>query len=204
MSKATWDGHQTGLQSAGSAGTAGREPSMDTVSCELVREIASGDFLFLCKAFWMVLGSEVRLASWWKTLRFRMMAYTKLQLPDQNIIRVGVGEEINGNYYLSDQKCLPNSRYCKSIYCKMNLLRLTWLKLNVKMKVIQCCCATASRVPIPARGPFLIPPPFLCPTLLPVNSKLSFHHKIKNAQKFENEIKSVDWGISSCCIRFIL
>ena len=66
----------------GSAGTAGREPSMETVSWELVREMASGDFLFLCKAFWMEPGSDGRLTSWWNTLRFRMMAYTKLQLPE--------------------------------------------------------------------------------------------------------------------------
>lgn len=58
----------------GSAGTAGWEPSMDTVSWELVREITSGDFFFLCKAFWIVAGSEGRLASWWNTLRLRMMA----------------------------------------------------------------------------------------------------------------------------------
>ena len=65
----------------GSAGTAGREPSMDTVSWELVREMTSGDFLFLCKAFWMEAGSVGRLASWWNTLRLRMMAYTRLQFP---------------------------------------------------------------------------------------------------------------------------
>lgn len=65
----------------GSAGTAGWEPSMDTVSWELVREMTSGDFLFLCRAFWMEAGSEGRLANWWNTLRLRMMAYTRLQFP---------------------------------------------------------------------------------------------------------------------------
>lgn len=48
----------------GSAGTAGREPSMETVSWEFVREIKSGDFFFFCKAFWIEAGSEARLASW--------------------------------------------------------------------------------------------------------------------------------------------
>lgn len=54
---------------------------MDTVSWELVREMTSGDFLFLCRAFWMEAGSEGRLANWWNTLRLRMMAYTRLQFP---------------------------------------------------------------------------------------------------------------------------
>lgn len=54
---------------------------MDTVSWELVREMTSGDFLFLCKAFWMEAASEGRLANWWNTLRLRMIAYTRLQFP---------------------------------------------------------------------------------------------------------------------------
>lgn len=54
---------------------------MDTVSWELVREMTSGDFFFLCRAFWMEAGSEGRLANWWNTLRLRMMAYTRLQFP---------------------------------------------------------------------------------------------------------------------------
>lgn len=66
----------------GSAGAAGREPSMEIVCWELVREMALGDFLFFWSAFWMVAESVGRLASWWKTLRLRMMAYTKLQLPE--------------------------------------------------------------------------------------------------------------------------
>lgn len=65
----------------GSAGAAGLEPSMDTVSCELVREMASGGRFLRCRAFWMEVESDGRLASWWKTERLRMMAYTKLQLP---------------------------------------------------------------------------------------------------------------------------
>lgn len=48
----------------GSAGTAGREPTMEIVSWELVREIVSGDFLFFCRAFWMDAESVGRLASW--------------------------------------------------------------------------------------------------------------------------------------------
>lgn len=43
--------------------------------------MTSGDFLFLCRAFWMEAGSEGRLANWWNTLRLRMMAYTRLQFP---------------------------------------------------------------------------------------------------------------------------
>lgn len=69
------------LRVPGSAGTAGCEPSMDTVSWELVREMTSGDFLFLCRAFWMEAASAGRLANWWNTLRLRMMAYTRLQFP---------------------------------------------------------------------------------------------------------------------------
>lgn len=69
------------LSVPGSAGTAGCEPSMDTVSWELVREMTSGDFLFLCRPFWMDAASDGRLANWWNTLRLRMMAYTRLQFP---------------------------------------------------------------------------------------------------------------------------
>lgn len=69
------------LSVPGSAGTAGCEPSMDTVSWELVREMTSGDFLFLCRAFWIEAESAGRLANWWNTLRLRMMAYTRLQFP---------------------------------------------------------------------------------------------------------------------------
>lgn len=68
----------------GSAGTAGLEPSMDSVSTmELVRD--TPDFFFLCSAFWMDAVSDGRLASWWKTLRFRMMAYTRLELPERGV-----------------------------------------------------------------------------------------------------------------------
>lgn len=58
----------------GSAGTAGWDPSMDTVSWELVREMTSGDFFFRCRAFWMEAASEGRLANWWKTFLLRMIA----------------------------------------------------------------------------------------------------------------------------------
>ena len=80
----------------GSAGTAGWEPSMDTVSWELVREMASGDFFFLCRAFWIEAGSEAMFASWWNTLRLRMMAYTRLQLPG--------GERERHRFSASEQK----------------------------------------------------------------------------------------------------
>lgn len=70
------------LSVPGSAGMAGCEPSMDTVSWELVREMTSGDFLFLCRAFWMEPASDGKLANWWNTLRLRMMAYTRLQFPE--------------------------------------------------------------------------------------------------------------------------
>lgn len=43
------------------------------------------DLLFFCRAFWMDAVSDGRLASWWKTLRFRMMAYTRLELPVRQI-----------------------------------------------------------------------------------------------------------------------
>lgn len=43
------------------------------------------DFLFFCRAFWMDAVSDGRLANWWKTLRFRMMAYTRLELPVRQI-----------------------------------------------------------------------------------------------------------------------
>ncbi len=68
------------LSVPGSAGTAGLEPSMDLVSMELVLEIP--DFFFFCRAFWIDAVSDGRLASWWKTFRFRMIVYTRLQLPD--------------------------------------------------------------------------------------------------------------------------
>lgn len=71
------------LSVPGSAGTAGLEPSMDTVSMEFVLEIP--DFFFLCRAFWIDAMSDGRLASWWKTFLFRMMAYTRLQFPVREI-----------------------------------------------------------------------------------------------------------------------
>lgn len=71
----------------GSAGTAGLEPSMDSFSAELVLEIPDFFSFFLCRAFWIDGASEGRLASWWKTFRLRMMAYTRLQLPVRKIFR---------------------------------------------------------------------------------------------------------------------
>lgn len=62
------------LRVPGSAGTAGREPSMEAPSCEPVRDKGSGARRRRCSALWMAGGSVGRLASWWKTLRFRMMA----------------------------------------------------------------------------------------------------------------------------------
>lgn len=120
----------------GSAGTAGLDPSMDTVSWELVRDIAFGDFLFLCKAFWMVAGSEGRLASWWKTLRFRMMAYTKLQLPDPNSIRVGV----RGGHQLG-QQCHQNHQKCPTL--KKGAKNGTIKQVSIKVK-----CENERRVSI--------------------------------------------------------
>lgn len=69
------------LRVPGSAGAAGREPSMEVPSCEPLRDRGSGARRRRCRAFWMAGGSAGRLASWWKTLRFRMMAYTRLELP---------------------------------------------------------------------------------------------------------------------------
>lgn len=49
-------------------------------------DLESPDFLFFCcRAFWMDAMSEGRLANWWKMLRFRMMAYTRLELPARQI-----------------------------------------------------------------------------------------------------------------------
>lgn len=71
------------LSLPGSAGTAGLEPSMDSGIIEL--DLETPDFFFLCRAFWIDTVSDGRLANWWKTLRFRMMAYTRLQLPVRGI-----------------------------------------------------------------------------------------------------------------------
>ena len=62
------------LRVPGSAGTAGRDPSMEAPSCEPARDKGSGGRRRRCSALWMAGGSVGRLASWWKTLRFRMMA----------------------------------------------------------------------------------------------------------------------------------
>lgn len=67
------------LSVPGSAGAAGLEPSMGSGVIQL--DLDTPDFFFLCRAFWMEPISNGRLASWWKTLRFRMIAYTRLQLP---------------------------------------------------------------------------------------------------------------------------
>lgn len=67
------------LRVPGFAGTAGLEPTVD--SWEMDLDLETPDFLFLCTAFWMDAMSDGRLAKWWKTLRFRMMAYTRLKLP---------------------------------------------------------------------------------------------------------------------------
>ncbi len=59
---------------------------------------------------------------------------------------------------------------------KLHLLRLSWLKLNEGHTAL---LRYASRVRIPARGPFL------SLTLLPNNFKLSFHHKVKNGKMWK-------------------
>ena len=77
----------------GSAGTAGLEPSMDSGSAmELARD--TPDFFFFCRAFWMDAVSDGRLASWWKTFRFLMMAYTRLELPERERQRLQAGTEV--------------------------------------------------------------------------------------------------------------
>lgn len=62
------------LRVPGSAGAAGWDPSMEAPSCEPARDKGSGGRRRRCSALWMAGGSVGRLASWWKTLRFRMMA----------------------------------------------------------------------------------------------------------------------------------
>ena len=74
----------------GSAGAAGLDPSMACVSVEWVREAAGMLFLFRCNAFWMEAVSVGRLASWWKMLRLRMMAYTRLKFPARANNRKGM------------------------------------------------------------------------------------------------------------------
>lgn len=73
------------LRVPGSAGAAGLEPSMDSLSIDLILEIP--DF-FLCRTFWIEATSVGRLASWWKTLRLRMMAYTRLEFPEWEMLRL--------------------------------------------------------------------------------------------------------------------
>lgn len=58
---------------------------LSAVSEETETDLEMRDFLFFCRAFWMDAVSDGRLASWWKTLRFRMMAYTRLELPVRQI-----------------------------------------------------------------------------------------------------------------------
>lgn len=48
----------------GSAGAAGREPSMDAPSWELVRDRGSAVFFFLWRARWMDGVSDGRFANW--------------------------------------------------------------------------------------------------------------------------------------------
>lgn len=67
------------LRVPGFGGTAGLEPTVDSWDMDL--DLETPDLLFLCRAFWMDAMSDGRLAKWWKTLRFRMMAYTRLKLP---------------------------------------------------------------------------------------------------------------------------
>lgn len=67
------------LRDPGPAGTAGVDSSVDSASAELLLETPG--FFFLCSALWMDAPSDGRLASWWKTFLFLMMAYTRLQLP---------------------------------------------------------------------------------------------------------------------------
>lgn len=47
---------------------------MEAPSCEPARDKGSGGRRRRCSALWIAGGSVGRLASWWKTLRFRMMA----------------------------------------------------------------------------------------------------------------------------------
>lgn len=82
------------LSVPGSAGTAGLKPSMDSETMELDLEVPN--FFFLCRAFWMDAMSHGRLANWWKTLLFRMMAYTTLQLPEGKDLGVDRGRNNTG------------------------------------------------------------------------------------------------------------
>lgn len=58
---------------------------LSAVSDVTETDLEMPDFLFFCRAFWMDVVSDGRLASWWKTLRFRMMVYTRLELPVRQI-----------------------------------------------------------------------------------------------------------------------
>lgn len=58
---------------------------LSAVSDVTETDLEMPDFLFFCRTFWMDAVSDGRLASWWKTLRFRMMAYTRLELPVRRI-----------------------------------------------------------------------------------------------------------------------
>lgn len=66
-----------------SSATGTREVS--AVSAVTETDAETADFLLFCRAFWTDAVSDGRLASWWKRLRFRMMAYTRLELPKRQI-----------------------------------------------------------------------------------------------------------------------
>lgn len=118
----------------GSAGTAGCEPSMDTVSWELVREMTSGDFLFLCRAFWMEAASDGRLANWWNTLRLRMIAYTRLQFPGGRGAGVHVCACVGTSAATCDRKSSGSDFYARSVFLPSNWYWIMLLKASSRKK----------------------------------------------------------------------
>lgn len=90
------------------AGATGLEPVEEKEEEDRDLDRETPDFFLLCRAFWMDDMSEGRLARWWKVLRFRMMAYTRLKLPEEGRRRRLKDE--SGTYLLEPcSRCSPSN-----------------------------------------------------------------------------------------------